>query len=170
MECGNVLTGNVMQIPLTQGKQALVSELDYEKASKHKWCAHFNGRGTYYAVGLVNGKMTKLHRFISGITNKPDLVVDQKDGDGLNNTRENLRVCSKQENSWNRANQKNSTTSFKGVTFTRGRYVSRINFKGKRIHLGYYATTEEASASYNNAAIKFHGEYSQLNNNFHGIR
>lgn len=97
--------GNVREIPLTQGKVAYVSEEDYEKVSQFKWCVSSESRGTkYYAIrwAKIDGKRTKIrmHRFIMGLgTGKEDeRVVDHKDHNSLNNTRENLEVITQTEN------------------------------------------------------------------------
>ena len=38
-----------------------------------------------------------------------------------------------------------------------------VNKIKKEIHLGHFKTKEEAAIAYNNAAIKYHGEFASLN-------
>lgn len=83
------------------GKEVLVSDEDFEKVSKFKWQAHTNQSKKWYAkrkFKLPNGKRKTvfLHRFI--LDPPEELHVDHIDGDGLNNTRENLQLLSPSEN------------------------------------------------------------------------
>ncbi|MCH7719226.1 MAG: HNH endonuclease, partial [Chloroflexi bacterium] len=55
-----------------------------------------------------------MHRLI---TNAPKgLIVDHIDHNGLNNTRNNLRLCTPEQNDYNRRPQKGSTSKYKGVS------------------------------------------------------
>ena len=89
------------KIKLTQGKCALVSNADYGDLSLHKWCAvYYPKRNGWYAERNISptkkAKIVRMHRAIMGFPKGED--VDHIDGDTLNNTRENLRVCSRAEN------------------------------------------------------------------------
>ncbi len=95
-------------IPLTQGYHALISDEDYERVSAHKWCADVVRRkdGSVLDVyaqsrSFGDGKKRKLHRFLLGVTN-PHIEVDHCDGNGLNCQRNNIRACTKRQNSCNR--------------------------------------------------------------------
>ncbi|MBG9769668.1 hypothetical protein ABD75_11005 [Bacillus vallismortis] len=94
-----------------------------------------------------------------------DQVVDHRNHDTLDNRRANLRLCSIGENNRNRKYSKHNTSEYKGVGWhkTNGRYRARIKFNGKSIHLGYFKTEIEAAEAYNKAAIKFHGEFAEIN-------
>ena len=78
------------------GKYAFVSPEDYPNVMRHSWY-YRNG----YALSKINNKETRMHRFIMDVTD-PDLIVDHKDRNRLNNTRENLRVINYIENANNR--------------------------------------------------------------------
>lgn len=152
------------KIPLTQGKFAIVDDADYERLSKWKWRADFKG----YAVRErrlrdgVGGRTIRMHREI--MEPAEGLQVEHINGDKADNRRENLRVCTRAENARNRRKNVNNTTGFKGV-----RRHSRQN--GPRlwvaqvdlVYLGCYATAEEAARAYDEAALKLHGEFAQLN-------
>jgi len=98
-----------------------------------------------------------LHRFI--LDAPIGVQVDHKDGNPLNNTRENLRLCSQSQNLQNQRAKQN--THLKGITFRRdrNRWKARIKINGKELFLGYYRTQEEAHAAYLEAARKYHGEF-----------
>lgn len=78
------------------GKFATVDPADYELVMRHSW--HYrNG----YAITQIGGKEVRMHRLIMGITD-PDIVVDHKDQNRLNNTRQNLRCFNLVQNANNR--------------------------------------------------------------------
>ena len=89
--------------------------------------------------------------------------VDHRDGNRLNNSRANLRVCEHYENLRNRGKQKNNTTGFCGVYKNRDRYQAQIKMNGKCLYFGTYPTPEEAARAYDEAALKLHGEFARLN-------
>lgn len=153
------------QIPLTQGKFALVDDEDYEELSAFKWCAQ-KGRSTFYAMrrsSVVEGrKPIAMHREV--LKCGPRDKVDHKDANGLNNVRSNLRVATHAQNLRNRGKQKNNTSGFKGVWFYRRRNVFQaiITVNGFRKTVGQFKTAEEAHAAYCAAASKLHGEFARV--------
>jgi hypothetical protein len=91
-------------IPLTRGLVALVDDRDFTFLSGWKWFAHPHGKNKrMYAARnqRVGGKRVTvlMHRVLLGITSGE---VDHVDGDGLNNTRANIRPCSRAQNVANR--------------------------------------------------------------------
>jgi hypothetical protein len=145
-------------IPLTQGKFAKVDDEDYDWLMQRKWIC--NGR---YVLSRRGGmkKRISMHR---EIMNPPDdMEVDHIDHDGLNNQRCNLRVCTHYQNSQNRTMHKPTHSGYKGVGrhFSKWRATIRVNTI--RIRLGRFETKEEAAHAYDDAAIKYFGEFSQLN-------
>jgi hypothetical protein len=74
------------RIELTQGKFALISDEDFEKVSKHKWCAFQNNLGNrvWYAVRKETNKrkLVYMHRFIMDAPKGKD--VDHRDHNGVN--------------------------------------------------------------------------------------
>jgi hypothetical protein len=104
------------EIPLTQGKVALVDDEDFESIANHKWCAHQRGN-TFYAersrFGNRGGTIL-MHREILS-TSDTALEIDHIDGNGLNNTRANLRVVTHAENM---KNQHQPTDDLKPIKIT----------------------------------------------------
>ncbi|QAV07442.1 AP2 domain-containing protein [Bacillus vallismortis] len=119
--------------------------------------------GGSYKKGNGNWASIRLHRWLMNPSD--DQVVDHRNHDTLDNRRANLRLCSIGENNRNRKYSKHNTSEYKGVGWhkTNGRYRARIKFNGKSIHLGYFKTEIEAAEAYNKAAIKFHGEFAEIN-------
>lgn len=151
-------------IPLTQGCVALVDDEDYEWLNQWKWCLQ-GGLRPGYAVRLCNhrGKIY-MHR---EILKPPDgFETDHINGNGLDNQRSNLRLCTRQQNNMNRGVAKNRGTSrFKGVYFASREqmWCAHISRSNRKKHLGYFNTEEEAALAYNHAAQKYYGEFAWLN-------
>lgn len=150
-------------IPLTQGQFATVDPADFEELSQHKWCA-WRHRRTWYAVRAVqrDGKSItiRMHNVIMGAKG-----IDHIDGNGLNNTRANLRLATPGQNVFNRDKPSSNTSGYKGVHWyeARRKWQAYIQVEGKRKHLGYHPTAEEAAIAYDIAARELHGEYARLN-------
>lgn len=154
------------EIPLTQGKVALVSDHRYEWAMQWKWHAFFNG-WKWYAVrkeGTLFRKSFYMHRELMGITD-PAVEVDHRDNDGLNNTDENLRVCTSSQNKFNRGKQSNNHSGYKGVSWigSKKKYRARIMIQGKDHLVGYFDDAITAARAYDRAAKQYHGDYAYLN-------
>lgn len=150
------------EIPLTQGKVAIVDDEDFENVSRYKWHT-MRVLGLFYA-GRSGGGYRKvlLHRFILGLSSGDD-HVDHKDGDGLNCMRSNLRRATKIQNGQNRSKPINNTTGYKGVSRRGKRWCARITINRELKSLGGYATPEEAARAYDEAAKKYHREFAALN-------
>lgn len=158
------------QIPLTQGKFAIVDDDDYEKLVQFKWHIMVATNNHKYAVRRVkiNGKQKAIlmHREIMKASDGFD--IDHRNGNGLDNRRFNLRAGTHQQNQSNRKINKNSTSGYKGVVLFHDKnrtkpWRAQITYKGNRFYLGLYATKEEAANAYNQKAVELFGPFAQLN-------
>ena len=150
----------------------IVEDEDYRAFNlwDYKWYPNISKSGTVYARAKKNGKQVFLHRLIMGLENAPRSdMVDHIDGNGLNNSRTNLRIT---DNSGNQHNRRKSlsakyTSTYKGVKLCSNNktnpWEAGINLSGKRKYLGCYRTQEEAALSYNKAAIEYFGDMAYLN-------
>jgi hypothetical protein len=148
-------------IPLTQGKFAIVDDEDYEKVSQLKWYPFYpRKRGTCYAH-TSRGQL--MHRFILGL-GAGDPQTDHRNGNGLDNRRENLRRCTNSENNRNKGKQCNNKSGFKGVSWDKKdrRWIARIKTDSVYKYLGGFKTPELASEAYKQAAVEFHGEFARI--------
>lgn len=98
----------------------------------------------------------------------PNLTVDHRDGDGLNNQRFNLRWATRTQQRCNTSLPKNNKSGFKGVRlvcdYPRPHpWQAYITIQGKPSFLGYFATPEAAAEAYNLAAELHFGAYARLN-------
>lgn len=152
------------QIALKNGGVALVDDVDYDALSVYVWRLSPYG----YAVRRVSygdrESDVRMHRQILGLLENKSAIVDHIDGNRLDNRRTNLRVCTQTENSRNRRRHTNNTSGYKGVSKRpSGSYRAQIKVDGKKIHLGTFASAEEAHKAYCNAARKYHGEFFRPN-------
>lgn len=136
-----------------------VDESEYEQIKSYKWRLDRGG----YALASVNGKKTYLHRLLMVDCLKAGEVVDHANGDPLDNRIFNLRPCSNAENCRNARLRLDSTTGFKGVDFNKGKFRAKIKKNGRRTHIGYFSTAEEAARAYDVAAHRLHRVYSKTN-------
>lgn len=157
------------EIPLTQGRFTLVDDADYEQLNKQKWYAH-QSRNVWYVRSNslpVNDKQLSIlmHRVILGLQHGDGKQVDYIDGDGLNNQRSNLRICTNAQNQHNRRQKVTGQSRFKGVTRHRQskRWIAQINRHSAQRYIGSFDTEEEAAEAYNEKARELHGEYAYLN-------
>jgi hypothetical protein len=148
-------------IPLTHGMVTIVDDQDYDLLSQWKWSAHWGETKTYYASRVENGKTILMHRQI--LNAKSNQWVDHKDGNTLDNRRDNIRLCSRSQNMRNRKVPVNNRLGIKGVRVKNGRYEARIMSDKRAIFLGGFETALEATLAYNAASLKYHGEFGRLN-------
>ena len=156
------------EIQLTQGKVALVDDEDFEYLNQLKWFADKATNGKFYAVRKsirINKKgiNQKMHRMIFG--NDLKLHIDHINGDTLDNRRCNLRICTHQQNMFNKSISKSNKSGYKGVSYmnTSKMYKASISINRKTIFIGYFYYAKQAAKAYNIAAVKYHGEFANLN-------
>lgn len=155
------------EIPLTQGQVAIVDDDVYESISRHCWQALWDGNCFYAARRVATRKgerrVVMMHR---EIVNAPDnLNVDHKNGNGLDNRRANLRICTQAQNTHNRRKNKQSMSIYKGVCWMGkiGKWMARIMVDGESIYLGVFSEQIDAARAYDNAARIHYGEFAWLN-------
>ena len=164
-----------------EGRVALISDEDFEKVNQFRWVVGKYYRYDkldyrYYVRGHISvGNQVLLHRFILNVTER-NVYVDHKNGNPFDNTRDNIRLASSQENGQNQKkrlliNGKECTSQYKGVSFNKRdkKYevycdIPIINLsRSKRIRLGKFESEIEAALAYDEAARKYHGEFAKLN-------
>lgn len=158
------------QILLVQGKCALVDNNDYEWLNQWVW-RYENGYATRTEIKrLVNGEYKQktiwMHRIIN---NTPDgLFTDHINGNRSDNRRENLRTCTIAENTRNSRISSNNKSGYKGIfatpygTWRAGLTITK-NGKRKSIYFGSHSTKEAAALAYDDGALKYFGEFANLN-------
>jgi hypothetical protein len=154
------------EVPLTQGYIAIVDAEDAALVAGHRWSA-FKARGKVYAVRtrVEKPRMVFMHRLILGAPQ--GITVDHVDGDGLNNTRANLRLATVAQNCRNTPKKRDasSTSRYKGVGYraTEQSWRAKITVNRKRVYLGNFHSEMDAARAYDAAARRYFGEFALLN-------
>ena len=93
---------------------------------------------------------------------KNDFVIDHIDGNVLNNRKQNLRICTNQQNSMNCKLSSNNTTGHVGISYDKkyNKWDAHIMINRKNIHLGRFQNKEEAINARLKAELKYFGEFS----------
>jgi hypothetical protein len=91
--------------------------------------------------------------------------IDHKDNNGTHNWRSNLRLATTSQNGANRLPNRNSVSGYKGVTrhLHQGRWQAQIQVNGSKLYLGLFDSRVDAAKAYNDAALKYFGEFARLN-------
>lgn len=146
---------------LNKGKYTIVDNENYNSVNKFTWFISDTG----YAIRTVwkNGKTTKvrMHRFLMGA--KKGEFVDHINMDKLDNRMSNLRLCNNAQNMRNSSLRSNNTTGFKGIRQNWNKWLARIKVNYQEKYLGSFNSKEEAALAYNKAAVKYFGEFANLN-------
>lgn len=157
----------MIRIKLTRGLFSTIDKRDLVVVASHKWCANKIGR-IFYAVTnirLASGKksIATMHRMI--MVPPKGLVVDHIDGNGLNNIRSNLRICTRGENASRQQPQVGRSSRFKGVSWykSRQKWEAYSHFGGSKTNLGHFDKEEDAARAYNEAALSWLGDLAILN-------
>lgn len=152
-------------IRLTHGKITLVDDEDYEELSKHRWYFDHLGyaaRNSKKCDNMPKRKTIFLHRVVAKTIS--GMHTDHINGDRLDNRKSNLRACTNAQNRKNMKMHKNNSLGFKGIRRHGKKFQAVIQNEKKFMCLGTFTTKEEAATAYNIAAIKYHGEFANLNN------
>ena len=120
---------------------------------------HISSHGYAKVTGWHFGKERYIHRIIMNAG--PGDVVDHIDGNKLNCTRENMRLCSQSDNAKNVGLRTDNTSGIPGVYWDKRRqkWSAQIAKEGKTIGLGRFVEKEDAIAARRAAEEKHYGEF-----------
>ena len=159
-------------IPLTRGYVAIVDDEDYPHLITWNWLANFSGSGVraMRSVTFANPAKTSgytsipvyMHRQIVGLPVGDKRVVDHRNGNQLDNRKENLRVVSQRENAQNRCKQSNNKSGVTGVSFDRDRnkWTARLKVNRSYLYLGRFEHFNDAVTARRKAEDEHFGEFS----------
>lgn len=168
-------------------KEVLIDTEDHDKVSGYRWrlCLNVRSETHFYVQAHIphpDGGWSEhrqqprrrrrtalmLHRLIMDAPK--DKQVDHIEHDTLDNRKCKLRLCSNQENAFNRGRPKNNQSGFKGVTYRKQPknminerekqkpWEAQLQLNGKKIYIGYYKTKEEAAAAYDKKCVEVWGK------------
>lgn len=152
-----------MMIELGNGKFAIIDESDYQLVMRFKW--RVKRTAGHHEYAQAHGPRKKyarvsvlMHRLIMAA--QPGQYVDHINGNGLDNRRANLRICTNAQNSWN-TNYSRGRCKQRGVWFEKrtGKFAAAIRANGQSFWLGRFSTEREAAAAYIASAKILHGDF-----------
>lgn len=150
-------------ILLINGGISIVDDDIYTELRQWTWRLGNHGYAT--RGKKLNGKCNTvlLHRAIMYIPK--GFEVDHINGDPLDNRRANLRICTHQQNSFNRKSRRESTSQYLGVSFrTKDRaWVACLTVNGYDVLQHWCKSEVEAARAYDAAARQYHGDFARLN-------
>lgn len=140
----------------------LVDDEDFGKVSQYTWSISHRSN-TKYVRTFPKGKHLKMERLV--VFTPKGMFIDHINHNGLDNRKENLRLCTHQQNMHNIRSRRGSTSKYKGVSWHgRDKYwVVQIVAAGKHYYIGYFQDEIKAAEAYDKTAKKLHGEFAVLN-------
>lgn len=153
----------IRYIPLTRGMHAIVDADDYEALSRYKWSVQPSRTGTtFYAKRTCRGRLVLMHREL--IEAPKGMFVDHINGNGLDNRRCNLRLCTPRQNSCNKSKQRNARHKFVGVQpCGRNTFQATVMHQGQTYRAGTFTDEVEAAKARDRLALELHGPFARLN-------
>jgi hypothetical protein len=130
------LSTSYIEVPLSNGLVALVDADDLVLVGGYRWHHKPEKRGPGYAMAFVGRRPIYMHRVI--LSAPAELEVDHRNGDGLDNRRDNLRLATQAQNMQNKPAYRTSTSGIRGVTY------HGVQTGGKH-HVTYHRTMEAAA-------------------------
>jgi len=156
-------------IQLSKQEVVLVDDEDFDRLNHYKWYLSVSSPdGSGYACRscYANGKVTSIYMHRELLNVPKGFQTDHKDGNKLNNQKDNLRIATGQENCRNRPRRGNNKSGYKGVTqYEDGRrWEASIWLDGhKHKYIGVFESAMDAALAYDKSAIEFFGEFARLN-------
>lgn len=136
-------------------KEFKIDKEDFEKIKNNAWRESPYG----YIISSCKSQNIYMHRIIMDCPDNYE--VDHINHNKMDNRKSNLRVCSHQQNNYNKVISKYNTSGHTGVQWEKrfNRWRSRISVNGKDIHLGLFKEYEDAVKAREEAEIKYYKEF-----------
>lgn len=152
--------GDYHVFDMGNGLRLLFDAEDRELAADHRWYTVHPNEPLYYVVRTQN---IVFHREI--MEAPKGIVVDHRDGDGLNCRRYNMRLATDQQNRTHvHFPSRGATASgYRGVYPRDGKWYSNISINYKTHFLGEFDDQVEAAKAWDAAAFSARGEFTFLN-------
>jgi len=141
--------------------ETIVDENRWHELSQYSWTK----TGKYYYSALINGKSVRLNRYL--INAKKGEIADHINNNGNDlsvNTIDNLRINDNIGNAHNKTKNKNASSKFYGVSYSKFANNWRPSIqKNIKYYLGCYKLEIQAAIAYNIKAKELYGEFANLN-------
>ena len=162
--------GPQILVPNARGAIVLIDQADADRVLARRWMVSYSkAENIFDCFHFINRKSEfsrkRLSRFILCATDAQ--IVDHINGNRLDNRRQNLRIVTQQQNTWNRRKANNAASAYKGVCPLAGSkskpWRAYIHMDRKQKHLGLFATEIEAARVYDEAARSIFGQFAAVN-------
>lgn len=156
-----------VEISLSKGMVAIIDRADLPLVDGKAWHA-VESNGKFYAAHTdrISPKKCRriyMHRLLTGAA--PGVLIDHRNRNTLDNTRDNLRATTKSGNAANsKARAGKRLSQFRGVTKSSNRWVAQITVANQHRVIGRYNDEKQAAAAYDVAAKAAFGDFAVLNN------
>jgi hypothetical protein len=130
---------------------------DYPTISPYTWCAARRGGKKLYAHSKIEGRTIGMHQLL--LISSDGRTPDHKDGNGLNNQRSNLRLATRNQQSYNRSIRADNTSGTPGVSWTGRKWKAYITVDGKDIILGSFDNKDDAVGARLKAVKQYHKDF-----------
>lgn len=142
----------------------MIDDIDFEKISQFNWNLQMGNNLRPYARTCINHKRIFLQNLI--LKCPEGMTIDHRNGNSLDNRRDNLRICTKEQNMANQTGW--NKTKLKGTRLHHtGKYSARVYHNKKDYWLGLFDTEQEAADAYDKKAEELFGEFAFLNRDRH---
>ncbi len=158
-------------IRLTNGGGTKVDPEDYDRLSRYKWFKngdYVNRHQSFKGLPSSTTLRVIMHRQVMGLAGDDVREIDHINHNGFDNRKLNLRICTRQQNQWNKKQwNKKQFCELRYIYFCKtasGKFQAFIcGNNGKTIGLGTYKDPVRAAKVRDKKAIELRGEFAYLN-------
>lgn len=148
------------------GLYALVDDEDFDRLNEYRWYGRRSGGKVYaerqYYLGMILGvrksKSRKMHREIMKVNDRL-MQVDHINGNGLDNRKSNLRICTPSQNNHNKTVMTRSLSGHKNISKIKNKWRVLVNIENEQYFVGLYWSLEEAIKARNKFREERLGEF-----------
>lgn len=147
---------------LASGIPVVFDDADSDLILSYRWHKHVAGKNVYargYPLGKRSSGLVYMHRLLTDAPKGTD--VDHRNGNGMDNRRGNIRICSRSQNNANRKVAV-GVVGIKGVYWD-GRcnvWRAEIHKDGVKHRLGRFKRLEDAADAYRQKSLSLYGNFS----------
>lgn len=156
---------------MVKGNEVKVDDEDFEYLNQWKWQINKGYATRIHHIAVIDRKqkvrLMSMHREVlrnNGLEIE-GFDIDHINRDRLDNRKENLRIATRSQNNMNSKIPVNNTSGFKGVSWHKQnkKWYARISVNRKVHRLGFFSDKMEAVKKYDQAMIKYFGEFALPN-------
>lgn len=150
-----IVSGDIIIGFTNKGEQFQFSLCDYNILKNYCW--YIDANGYVVAKDVNTGKHVKMHKILLEVFD--DNVIDHKNRDKTDNTRNNLRIVTQKENTYNHSLAKNNKSGVIGVIWHKRDNVweAYIGIEHTSIYLGRFINKQDAIRNRLQAELKYFG-------------